>query len=97
MRASSRLSKPTVTATAEFPRRGTGKANITTVLLRSVANCLVAIARRPSSRISERSSVDVLVSNRVVARGEVVIVGGNYGVRILDVVSPKERIRSMEA
>lgn len=41
--------------------------------------------------------VDVLVSNRVVARGEVVIVGGNYGVRILDVVSPKERIRSMEA
>jgi hypothetical protein len=26
-----------------------------------------------------------------------VIVGGNYGVRILDVVSPKERIRSMEA
>ena len=41
--------------------------------------------------------VDVLVSNRIVARGEVVIVGGNYGVRILDVVSPKERIRSMEA
>jgi flagellar motor switch protein FliN/FliY len=41
--------------------------------------------------------VDVLVSNRVVARGEVVIVGGNYGVRILDVVSPKERVRSMEA
>ena len=41
--------------------------------------------------------VDVLVSHRVVARGEVVIVGGNYGVRILDVVSPKERIRSMEA
>jgi len=41
--------------------------------------------------------VEVLVSNRVVARGEVVIVGGNYGVRILDVVSPKERIRSMEA
>src|SRR6187397_1319474 len=34
--------------------------------------------------------VEVLVSNRVVARGEVVIVGGNYGVRILDVVSPKE-------
>ena len=41
--------------------------------------------------------VEVLVSNRVVARGEVVIVGGNYGVRILDVVSPKERMRSMEA
>lgn len=41
--------------------------------------------------------VDVLVSNRVVARGEVVIVGGSYGIRILDVVSQRERVRSMEA
>ena len=41
--------------------------------------------------------VEVLVSNRVVARGEVVIVGGNYGVRILDVASQSERVRSMEA
>jgi flagellar motor switch protein FliN len=41
--------------------------------------------------------VEILVSNRVVARGEVVIVGGNYGVRILDVTSQSERARSMEA
>jgi flagellar motor switch protein FliN/FliY len=41
--------------------------------------------------------VDVLVGNRVVARGEVVIVSGSYGVRILDVVSQRERVRSMEA
>jgi flagellar motor switch protein FliN/FliY len=41
--------------------------------------------------------VEVLVSNHVVARGEVVIVGGNYGVRILDVTSQSERARSMEA
>lgn len=40
--------------------------------------------------------VELLVSDRVIARGEVVIVGGNYGVRILDVVSPTERVRSME-
>jgi len=26
----------------------------------------------------------------------VVVVGGNYGVRVLDVVSPRERARSME-
>lgn len=31
--------------------------------------------------------VDVIISNRVVARGEVVMVGGNYGVRIRDVIS----------
>ena len=41
--------------------------------------------------------VEVMVSDRVIARGEVVVVGGNYGIRILDVVSPSERMRSMEA
>jgi flagellar motor switch protein FliN/FliY len=40
--------------------------------------------------------VDILVSNRLVARGEVVVVGGNYGVRILDVTSQSERVRPME-
>jgi len=40
--------------------------------------------------------VDVLVSGQIIARGEVVIVGGNYGVRITDVSSATERIRSME-
>jgi flagellar motor switch protein FliN/FliY len=40
--------------------------------------------------------VEILVSNRVVARGEVVIVSGSYGVRILEVVSASDRIRSME-
>jgi len=41
--------------------------------------------------------VELLVSDRVIARGEVVVVGGNYGIRIVDVVSPSERMRSMEA
>jgi flagellar motor switch protein FliN len=41
--------------------------------------------------------VELMVSNRVVARGEVVIVGGNYGIRILDVVSPSERMPWVEA
>jgi flagellar motor switch protein FliN/FliY len=41
--------------------------------------------------------VEVMVSDRVIARGEVVVVGGNYGIRILDVVSPSERMRSLEA
>ena len=41
--------------------------------------------------------VEILVSNRIVARGEVVIVGGNYGVRILEVASQSDRARSMEA
>ena len=40
--------------------------------------------------------VEVVISNQVVAHGEVVIVGGNYGVRITDVMSAAERFRSME-
>jgi flagellar motor switch protein FliN len=40
--------------------------------------------------------VDVMVSGQVVARGEVVIVGGNYGVRITDVISPASRALSTE-
>lgn len=39
--------------------------------------------------------VEVLVNGRLVARGEVVVVGGNYGVRILEVVSTADRVRSM--
>jgi flagellar motor switch protein FliN len=41
--------------------------------------------------------VDLLVSNRVVARGEVVVVGGHYGIRILDVIDPRDRVHSLES
>ncbi len=62
--------------------------------LRSVAQLgpgsVIDLARSP------HEPVEVLVSGRVVARGEVVVVSGNYGIRILDVVSPSERIRGME-
>jgi flagellar motor switch protein FliN/FliY len=39
--------------------------------------------------------VDVMVNNTVIARGEVVVVAGNYGVRVTEVVSASDRIRSM--
>jgi flagellar motor switch protein FliN/FliY len=39
--------------------------------------------------------VEVLVGNRVIARGEVVVVSGSYGIRIVDVVSPRERIHGL--
>ncbi len=39
--------------------------------------------------------VDMMVNNTVIARGEVVVVGGNYGIRVTEVVSPTDRIRSM--
>lgn len=39
--------------------------------------------------------VDVMVNNTVIARGEVVVVAGNYGVRVTEVMSTTDRIRSM--
>jgi len=39
--------------------------------------------------------VDLLVGGKVVARGEVVVVDGNYGLRVMEIVSPMERIESL--
>lgn len=39
--------------------------------------------------------VEVIVNNCVVARGEVVVVEGNYGVRIKQIVSREERLRTL--
>ena len=39
--------------------------------------------------------VDLLVGGRIVARGEVVIVDGNYGLRITEIISPQQRILSL--
>ncbi|HWR36692.1 MAG TPA: flagellar motor switch protein FliN [Clostridia bacterium] len=41
-------------------------------------------------------TVDLLLDNRVVARGEVVIVDGNYGLRITEVASAAQRIETMQ-
>ncbi len=41
--------------------------------------------------------VDVLVSGKVIARGEVVVVDGSYGVRVTEIVSAAERLRTMGA
>ncbi len=40
--------------------------------------------------------VEVIVNNCVIARGEVVVVEGNYGIRIHQIVSRAERIRSLD-
>ncbi|MDR0764406.1 MAG: flagellar motor switch protein FliN [Synergistaceae bacterium] len=40
-------------------------------------------------------SVDVLVNGKLIARGEVVVIGESFGIRVTEVVSRAERIRSM--
>lgn len=39
--------------------------------------------------------VDLLVGDRIVARGEVVIVGGNLGLQITEVMTPQPRLESV--
>jgi len=41
---------------------------------------------------SAGESVELIVSNRVIAHGEVVAVDGNYGIRITQIVSRKDRL-----
>ncbi len=36
--------------------------------------------------------LDVLINDRLVARGEAVVVNDKFGIRITDIVSPQERI-----
>ncbi len=39
--------------------------------------------------------VDVLINDRLIARGEVVVIDDRFGVRITDVVPPAQRVHSM--
>lgn len=39
--------------------------------------------------------VDILVNGRLIARGEVVVIDENFGVRITEIVSPKQRLYSL--
>jgi flagellar motor switch protein FliN/FliY len=39
--------------------------------------------------------VELMVGKKVIARGEVVVVDGNYGLRVMEIISPIERIESL--
>ncbi len=39
--------------------------------------------------------VDLLINNKLVARGEVVVINENFGVKIIDIISPEQRIRNL--
>ena len=40
--------------------------------------------------------MDILVNGRLVAKGEVVVLGEQFGIRIVEVASPEERVRSLK-
>ena len=39
--------------------------------------------------------VEIIVNNCTIARGEVVVVEGNFGVRVLQVISRQERLKTV--
>lgn len=40
--------------------------------------------------------VDLLVNNKLIAKGEVVVIDENFGVRVTDIISPLERINNLQ-
>lgn len=39
--------------------------------------------------------LEIYVSNKLIARGEVVVVDDKFGIRVIDIISPLERVKSL--
>ncbi len=67
-----------------------GQAELTLdALTRLGPGTLIELSRAPDD------PVEILVNGKMIARGEVVVVGGNYGVRISEIASKADRLRSV--
>lgn len=58
-------------------------------LVRLAAGSEINLERSPTD------PVELMVNGKIIARGDVVAVEGNYAVRITDIVSPSERIANV--
>lgn len=65
------------------------------MLLREVLELHAGVAITLNRKVEE--PVELLIGGRTVALGEVVIVDGNYGLRITEILSPQQRIESLGA
>ncbi len=64
------------------------------VLLKDVLKLTTGSIIELNRSVSE--PVELIVNNCVIARGEVVVVDGNFGVRIQHVISRQDRLRSLK-
>jgi len=64
------------------------------MLLRDILELRPGSVVELNRRIQEPA--ELLVAGRVIAHGEVVIVDGNYGLRVTDVAHPQQRLESVE-
>jgi flagellar motor switch protein FliN/FliY len=66
----------------------------TELALKDVAKLTTGSIVELNRSISE--PVEIIVNNCVIARGEVVVLEGNYGVRIDQIISRQERLRTLK-
>jgi len=94
-------SAPVVAATASLDAVLDIELPLVVRFARTVMPLKTLLTIGPGSVIDmERSPdepVQLLVGDRLIARGEVVVVGGNYGVRVTELVSPTQHVRVLEA
>jgi flagellar motor switch protein FliN/FliY len=64
----------------------------TTLMVKEVLKLTTGSIVELNRTVSE--PVDIIVNNCIIARGEVVVVGGNYGVRVREIVSREERYQT---
>jgi flagellar motor switch protein FliN len=39
--------------------------------------------------------LEIYISNKLIARGEVVVLDDQFGIRVTDIISPRERVKSL--
>lgn len=65
----------------------------TEMLVKDILNCSPGTVIELNKLAGE--PVDVLVNGRMVANGEVVVVDEHFGIRLTNLISPKDRVRSL--
>ncbi len=88
-------------AAGELDRIMDVRVNLTVELGRRRMTVAEVLALAPGAVIELAKSadepLDILVNDQLIARGEAVVVGDRYGVRITEVVDPSHRLRGATA
>jgi len=72
---------------------------MTVVLGRSVMRIQEVLGLQPGSVVTLDSTdgepVDLLIKDKLIAQGEVVVIEGNYGIKITKIVAPEQRVKDL--
>jgi flagellar motor switch protein FliN/FliY len=72
---------------------------MTVVLGRTVMRIQEVLGLQPGSIVTLNSSdgepVDLLIKDKLIAQGEVVVIEGNYGIKITKIVEPEQRVKDL--